>query len=174
MEENKKFEMTDKERLSYILQLKTLELLEPSDSTYRNLRLALENGYEYNYLDFFDTFIQNRLSIKDCRFVLDVLEMYRGIIYSAMKLKCTNLDGYKFPGFDGNNERECKMLFYVNYYLIDLQRYTEIRDLSNDDFNSHKEMCKTYENRLLYWNKLDFEEKYSMPKEKIEEILKIW
>ena len=69
--------LTAKERLSYALQLRILEKLSPDDDTLKNLKTAIEEGYTIHYQDLFEI-LSNELSLEDCRFVLDVLEMYRG------------------------------------------------------------------------------------------------
>lgn len=165
--------MEEKERLSYILQLRILENIEPDNQIYRHLRIALENGYELHYRELFSTFLNSTLSIDNCRLVLDILEMYRGIIFSANIFQMPT-ENYKFPGFDGNDELEAKMMSYTEYFLIELGRYEEIRNLSHDNFNSHCPMLEAYKARLKYWKELPTSIQYMMSKEQLKRLLSIW
>ncbi len=57
-----------------------------------------------------------------------------------------------FPGFDGNNEY--KQLSYVRYFIVDLDRYSEIQELNHtDNYNSHARMLYKYRKMLEKWNK---------------------
>ena len=56
-----------------------------------------------------------------------------------------------FPGFDGNNEY--KQLSYVRYFIVDLDRYSEIQELNHtDNYNSHGRRLEKYRNMLVKWN----------------------
>ena len=169
MEENIK--LSDQERLSYIIQLTILEKLDPEDSTIKNLRVALEQGYELHYSDLLDTFLLSDGLTKDqCRLVLDILEMYRGIIFSAYHMNL-DLPPYKFPGFDGNDDLEVKMLLYTKYFIGDLGRYDEIRKLNGLDFNSHCLMLPQYKRMLNYWKQIPMDKRYSMSMEEINHLI---
>ncbi len=163
--------LTKQERLSYSLQLKILEKLTGDDS-YKNLITMLEEGYTLHYQDLFEL-LYNDLSIEDCRFVLDVLEMYRGLNFSANSLGDKKLlEEIQFKGFDFNDSLEGKMASYARYFVFDLQRYDEIRDNSNGDFSSHMVMRNKYKAMLKIWNGYEFSAKYMLSKENIELILK--
>ncbi len=162
--------LTEKERLSYALQLKILEKLT-GDDTYKKLVTVVEEGYTLHYRDLFES-IYEELSIENCRFVLDVLEMYRGLNFSANLLGDEKLLGKaRFKGFDFNNSLEGKMGSYARYFVFDLQRYDEIRDNSNGDFSSHMGMQMKYIAMLNIWNKYEHPAKYHLSKEEIEHIL---
>ena len=80
-----------KERLSYVLQLRILQKLSESDYEKRDLEEKIEalmGGYEGMYEDLFDEFgiDESILSKDECEKVWDILEMYRGIIYSYNRL----------------------------------------------------------------------------------------
>ncbi len=148
--------LTYKERLQYSFQLKILEALYPNEASYYgNLRKAIEEGYTLNYSDISGFISEEELSINNCREVLDILDMYRSIIFSYIKLvnekKNVNLtkDNVKFPGFDGNEET--KLLLYTTYYLDDLNRYSEIKEFSNGYYNSHTQMIDKYRKMLSCW-----------------------
>ena len=87
MEENIKLTIVEREILAN--QFRILEKLEGDNQQrdYRNLIEALESGYELHYMDVFEDLSETTLSKDDCRRVLDILEMFRGLIYSYQGLK---------------------------------------------------------------------------------------
>ena len=139
MESNVK--LTKKERAEFIYLLKILQNQGDKEYDYENMIKALQYGYEYHYSDIFDCLFDEELSSEGCREVLDILEMYRGIIYSYNNLKrerkqlSLTEDDIRFPGFDGNNEG--KQMSYTEYFSKDLGRYDEIEQLSHGYYNSH-------------------------------------
>jgi uncharacterized protein YfbU (UPF0304 family) len=122
--------LTKKERAEFIYLLKILKNQGDEEYDYDNMIKALQYGYEYHYSDIFDCLFDEELSADGCREVLDILEMYRGIIYSYINLKREGIqlslteDDIRFPGFDGNNEG--KQMSYTEYFIKDLGRYDEI------------------------------------------------
>ena len=159
MEENK-YALNLPQRLILVNQYKILKCLTDNvteQQDYDNLITALENGYELHYQDCFEYMGENDLTVEECREVLDILEMYRGIIYSynALKLKKepTTLkeEDVMFPGFDCNNEY--KQLSYVRYFIVDLDRYSEIQELNKtDNYNSHSKWLDRYVRMLQKWS----------------------
>lgn len=109
----------------------------------------------------------------ECREVLDILEMYRTMIFSQQKLgKSEELTekSVRFPGFDSNNE--AKQHSYTRYLVIDLCRFPEIRNgTPYPDFNSHCKMLPTYKIMLNIWNNLSDE--YDLAANEIKKILEI-
>lgn len=156
------FKLTEKERLSYVLQLMILEKLDPMDETYKNQRIALEEGFSYHYSDLKETFLRRELSVEACKLVLNILDMYRGLIFSANLLKWENKDSVKFPGFDSNHSLEVKMYSYAEYFMDDLGRYIEIKELSCGEYNSHREMLAKYKRMLEVWNDIPYNERFNM------------
>ncbi len=155
MEGNEKDVLTlsKKERLNFINQFKILDKLYPDEGYRENIK-ALEEGYELHYSWIFEN-LYNGLSIEQCRFVLDVLGVYRAMIFSFENLE--NKEGIdiellRFPGFDGNNETE--YMSYVRYFIDDLGRFEEIREISGSGFNSHKKLIDSYSNLLTKYNSL--------------------
>ena len=116
--------LTPKERASFIFQLRILQKLSDSSefSDYEAKIVALERGYELHYSDVFDMLYDEGLSADECRSVLDILEMYRGIIFSYKQLKETSLtdEQVKFPGFDGNFEAKHPYLVFDNQFHLTL------------------------------------------------------
>ncbi len=109
--------------------------------------------------------------------MLDILEMYRGIIYSFInlkregKIKTLTEDDVKFPGFDGNNET--KQMSYAEYFIVDLGRYNEIEELSHGYYNSHWQMLDKYRTMLRKWDEYkSLPNRYLMDEHQICELLK--
>jgi uncharacterized protein len=83
--------LTKIERLLLVNQLLILEKLYPeSAKAYKQERTALREGYELHYKDLFHLIEDETLSEDQCREVLDVLEMYRAITFSARRLPPTS------------------------------------------------------------------------------------
>ena len=147
-------------------------------SSYKNQIRALREGYELHYSDVFED-IYDELSLEECRFVLDVLEMYRGITFSFFALRRDNMLGslteekILFEGFDLNTET--KYFSYAKYFLFDLDRYEEIKQIAGPfyDFNSHT--CATipkYRKQLSIWEGYrSLENRYQMSEDQINKIL---
>ena len=171
-------ELSKKERVSFIHQLQILQKLsDPSEFTYYENKIkALKYGFTLHYSDILDVIYDEELPPEKCQEVLDILEMYRGIIYSYIGLKREKKDisltdeNVKFPGFDGNNE--CEQMAYVKYFIDDLDRYSEIQELSNKYYNSHSRMLSRYKNMLLKWKQFEsLQNRYLMNEEQIKELL---
>lgn len=172
------FSLNKKERLQYIYLLKILENLCPEKSSeYANYRKALEQGFTLHYEDMMIEISEEELSVEGCKEVLAILEMYRGIIYSYRALKedietiSLKDEDVKFPGFDGNNETE--QMLYVEYLIEDLGRYSEIQDLSNNYYNSHREMLGKYRSMLKTWDSYRslLKDRHSMKEKEIRKLL---
>lgn len=166
-----------KERLNYVYQLRILEKLYPEESAYyAQYRTALESGFELHYQDMFEELNEDELSMEASQEVLDILEMYRGIIFSyqALKQKSSTMlteDRVKFPGFDGNEES--RLMAYVIYFINTLGRYSEIQSLSHGYYNSHAPMLKTYQNMLRKWKSSNAMGEYTMTEEEILRLLDV-
>lgn len=172
----KEIEMTEKDRALFIYLFKILMNQGDNEYDYDNMIKALQYGFVYHYKDAFSCLFDEELSIDDCREVLDILEMYRGIIYSYNKLKKEGKQGtitdemVRFKGFDGNNET--KQMSYATYFIVDLDRYSEIQELSQNYYNSHWQMLPQYRSMLKRWE--DFkklENRYMMNEKQILELL---
>lgn len=171
------FSLSKKERLQYIYLLKILEKLYPKECPeYANYRKALEQGFTLDYEEMMKEVSEEELSVEDCKEVRAILEMYRGIIYSYRALKedigsiSLKDEDVKFPGFDGNNET--KQMLYVEYFIKDLGRYSEIQDLSNNYYNSHREMLGKYRSMLKTWDSYQsLGNRYLMKEKEIRKLL---
>lgn len=183
--------LSRKERLSYVLQLRILQKLSDSDYEKRDLEEKIEafqGGYEGMYENIFDDFgiFDSSLSKDDCEKVWDILEMYRGIIYSYNRLveDKTNTklkkEDVAFPGFDKRDDEECKMMLFVQYFIGKMGRFSEIGYISNPDFNSHMPMLHRYEDMLKIWDgyvKDSAQNQYLMSEAQICQLLqagKLW
>lgn len=145
--------LTKKERLSFIYQLRILEALYPSDApAYARDRTALEEGYALHY-SWMTNNLSKDLSEKDCGEVLDILDMYRALTFSLKDLpKNDKLHTHhlaKFRGFDGNNEGQ--LMGYVRYLMVDLDRFDELKQEGSLTVNSHTPMLDTYRTMLERW-----------------------
>lgn len=177
-----KIELSIYERQVLINQLEILKKLNGNSSDekdFNNKIEALKSGYELHYQDVFDEISDETLSYDECREVLNILEMFRGIIYSYKNLerekkllKLTTND-IKFIGFDGNHET--KQMLYTKYFICDLNRYSEIQELYGNyfDYNSHYPMINTYRIMLDIWNRYrqSLNNAYLMSEEDICELL---
>ena len=152
--------LTIVERQILVNQLRILKQFESSNEVkkdYDNQIEALESGYELHYQDAFENISEDVLTADECREVLEVLEMFRGIMYSYKALERENnvkelkLSKIAFAGFAGNYET--KQMFYVRYFINQLDRYGEIQETANfsDNFNSHRQMLSIYREMLRLW-----------------------
>lgn len=180
MEEDIKLSVVERAILAN--QFKILEKLEGDNQQrdYKNLIEALERGYELHYLDVFENLSETTLPKDDCRLVLNILEMFRGLIYSFRVLqrdgKETTLtdDDVKFVGFDGNDEYECKLMLYTRYFINGLDRFSEIQEISHPDYNSHSKTLCLYKEMLYRWNELQKDKRlnqYMMTDEQIRYVM---
>lgn len=144
--------LTIKERLSLVLQLRTLAAVESDAHNKKHLDTqidALTSGYEFHYADLICHF-DNGLSNRACKEVLDILDMYSELLWGFEAL--TDKAGIEksdveFPGFDGNYET--RYLCYANYFLFDLDRYQSMHQhVKAHRCNSHCPMLEIYKRML--------------------------
>jgi uncharacterized protein len=164
-------ELTKVERLNYINQFLILEKLYPdSADTYKQNRIALEEGYSLHYEWIFQG-ICDDFPKSECQFVLDVLDLHRAIIYSNASLSDQEklpIEKIRFRGFDGNNEGE--YLGYARYFIVTLERYDEIRNqFTYPDLNSHMPSIHRYKKMLETW--ITYGKTFDMSKAQLEEIV---
>lgn len=163
--------LTKKERLEFSYLLRILERLYPEEQDYYSQhRKAIEEGYELHY-SWLAEHLYDGLSTEECQEVLDILDMYRGIIYSYRALKNPikiNQNNIAFKGFDGNHETS--HMSYVEYFIDDLGRYDEIKESCNGYYNSHIPTLDRYKRMLVKWNSLNGD-RYSMDENTILELI---
>lgn len=165
-------DLTKIERLIIANQFKILEKLYPEEAEYyAKNRKALENGYKLHYQWIIEN-IYDEMSEDECQEVVDILNMYRSLTFSYQKLSDkSGIDEseIKFPGFDGNNET--RQYSYTNYFIMDLERFDELRGGSEyADFNSHSEMLDRYRRMLNEWKKYD--DRHNLSRDAIISIVK--
>jgi len=146
-------DLTKQERLIIANQFRILEKLYPEEADYYSQhRKAVEEGYKLHYNWIMES-LHDEMPEADCQEVLDVLDMYRALTFSCQKLKkedAIEADEIRFPGFDGNSET--RQFSYVNYFILDLGRYNELRyGAEYPDFNSHSPQLDKYRRMLSIW-----------------------
>lgn len=172
-------ELSKKDRLILVNQYRILQKLSTEGyeiNDYESKITALLNGYTLHYEDLFDEFSETELSKEESRYVLDVLELYRAIIFSYCRLcgensvsKLSDKD-ILFPGFDGNEESQ--YLSYARYFIEDLGRYDEIKQYcAEPDFNSHMNTTYRYKSMLEKLSHIDVPKRYCMSEEQLINIL---
>jgi uncharacterized protein len=148
-----RFPLTTKERLSLVLQLRTLSAVTKSEDEKKHLKTeieALTSGYEFHYPDLVSYFDAG-LSRRACAEVLDILDMYSELLWGFEGLKDKaglKKEDVAFPGFDGNNET--RLMAYARYFLFDLNRYESLHEqVKKNSGNSHCPMLGTYRRMLM-------------------------
>lgn len=124
-----------------------------SQETAKNYATILLEGYELLYEDIFLE-MDDILSDKQCRFVLDTLNMYRAIDSSYSKLgDSTSLtrQDIAFKGFDGNNEKEYS---FGKFFIEDMNRFKDLTENDYMEFNSHCPSILKYKKQLVKYKEI--------------------
>jgi uncharacterized protein YfbU (UPF0304 family) len=168
-------ELTRVERTILANQLLILEKLNPEwSSQYEPIREALERGWTLHYEDAVRHVDRDELSPAACQQVVDILDMYRAITFALAKIDPDDeLQKHyyaRFDGFDGNNET--RQVAYARYYVHKLDRFKELLERTDDDFNSHSPALATYRQMLSVWQALPSERRYRLARVDLELVLK--
>ena len=146
--------LTKLERLLLANQYQILSKLDPQDESHDMMRVALEHGYEVVYQDKLFIRIYDGLSVQECLFVQEVMDLYLTIQRSYEDL--ADKAGIEerrtvFPGFDGNHEPE-----YLSYahYLVNKERLFTSLKLGSDGFNSHAPSVDRYRRQVEKWKSM--------------------
>jgi uncharacterized protein len=149
--------LTDVERTLLINQLSILKILDPNDARRYDEKLEiLRDGYEI----FYDDVVGNlsTVSDEDCRFVIQVLTMYRQLNNYIRKhpedVEVAKHPWARFAGFSGNDET---MLMAFTQFLIKTQgKFDEQlpNERDTDGFNSHAPLRGIYERMLAVYKAL--------------------
>jgi uncharacterized protein len=125
---------------------------DDGDADYQLRRArVIESGFTGEYWQEVAGF-HTELSKRDCRHVLDILDMFRVITSSIRRLEKQGTTvseelryELEFQGFDHNDGLEGHMASYVEF-LMSNDRWTELQDQldSNDGRNSHRRVLDTY------------------------------
>lgn len=162
------------ERLILTNQYKILEKLCPEDAKYYRInRIALEYGFQSQYDELFLHIHKGKdeMTEEECKEVLDVLSMFRGLkdSYKALKDKSGIKERVvQFPGFDGTNE--AKQLLYTQYLINELGKFQEFKnDALGSGFDSHCPMLDVYRKMLQVWKQ--YKGNGKLTRNQIEEII---
>jgi uncharacterized protein YfbU (UPF0304 family) len=115
---------------------------------------VLEEGWTKEYdLEFY--VMEPELSRRDCGLVMDLLDMFRILKFSAEKvaveLSGDELGMLEFGGFDLNDGVESRLLEYARWLVSDGERWQEQAEVfsgENDRGNSHSPRLGTYRRML--------------------------
>lgn len=159
------------ERFFIATQLRMLEALIPGEADDLAVqREAIEEGYELQYPWLFQH-LWDGLNVSQCKEVLDILDLYRAITFSAQRLEIEIDEGlwYPFPGFDGNNETS--QMAYTRYFVHRLGRFQELAvNGPHTDFNSHMESLPKYRAMVERW-RTDLDRTHDLSEEQITLLL---
>ncbi len=132
------------------------------DRDYQLERAAvLERGFTQEYWIEFAG-IHSELSTHDCKFVMDVLDLFRATLHSMAHLRETDVEvdeqlafELTYRGFDHNDHREAQMSDYVKH-LIDSERWEEHAGFVTgpNRGNSHSRMVDTYSRMLSKYRQI--------------------
>ena len=136
-----------KERLILANQYEILSRLsqdEDEKQHFENIREAFSSGYT-RYYDLATEHFSEEVSNEECKFVVDVLDLYRDLYYSrehTQEIKdAIEEREVLFKGFDLNDNIESKYYSFYSFLVNNLGRYQEINELMEagkiEDFNSH-------------------------------------
>lgn len=164
-------ELTEKERLFLINQYEILKKLDPDEEEYyeKDQKILIQ-GLTKEYDSLVDG-LHNETPIEVCNEVIDILQMYRSLYFSYLKLSDIEKaeideDDVKFQGFDGNEEGSHHL--YVEYIIEDDDRFTEFKDV---ELNSHWNKLSKYREMIVRWRKYH---RYNLLTiEKIKDILDV-
>ena len=144
--------LTRAERLILSLQYKILEHLDKGDAKYyQTVSKAVENGYELEYDQLAQHVLEESLPVNQCRFVLEVMEMYDSLQRGQKTSAAVKTLEVEFPGFDGNKETALRS--YARYIIGENDQYDSLDKVP--DLNSHTPMVEIYERMLNTWNATD-------------------
>lgn len=136
-----------KERLAFANQYEILSRLaedEDEKKEFENLRDVFMSGYS-RYYSLATEHFSDEITDEECKFVIDVLDLYRVLYFSREHnneaKEDIKEDEVLFEGFDLNDSQEVKYLSFYKFLVKQLGRYSEIRELMEagkiKDYNSH-------------------------------------
>jgi uncharacterized protein len=141
------------ERLQLVNQFEILEKLDPDHARfYAEKREILERGYTVLYEQVFQGIFSEEMSMNECNYVFDVLDMHRDLIngYEGLEDKAgLTPEDVAFRGFDGNNESQ---RYGFVLHLREAGKWQE--SLSKGSLNSHTQSTiHRYPPMLERWKK---------------------
>ena len=159
------------------------QLLSTQDNDYFGKERCLQfvtilmDGYELLYDEIFSG-MNEEVSAETCRFVLDVLSMYRTISNCFYRLpeKTLTEEDIAFAGFDGNEET--KEYSFLNFFISDYYRFRDLKGNKWMEVNSHSRMVPRYIKQLEIYNSIIESKKetfqpygYELNEEEIKRVL---
>ena len=163
--------LTKLERLSLINQFEIRKRLEKTDA-YDEWIKVLEEGYSLWYSEIFRN-LSDDLSEEDCRFVSNVLSMYRAIHYYRQSAKEPLKDTTfaEFAGFSGNEEGHLRSFALFEIHKDNSWDEQKSREQETDRFNSHMPVRDVYERMLRVYKGLTLDAMSKLTKEQVEQVL---
>src|SRR3712207_5782426 len=150
-------------------QYRILSLLDQSNADhYNKLRDALEKGYVASYRNELFAGIHDGLSVEQCAFVVEVMNMYDALqrSYEALDEKQgIEEERTKFPGFE--SDYEIAQLGYARYVVEREGRFSHLKPF-RADFISHTPMLDRYRRMYDVWKLAD--KRYELTRDDITEI----
>ncbi len=164
--------LTVNERLMLSNQYCILEALYPKEAVlFKRMRTIVEEGYELHYNDLNATILESRISVEDCKEVMDILDMYRALLFSYRRIdEKEDIDAkqLEFEGFDGNSSSG--RLGYARFLILTQERWQEVLEGRPDfDLNSHRQVIEMYRRMLQVWKEID--DKFNLKKDEIKNII---
>jgi uncharacterized protein YfbU (UPF0304 family) len=163
-------ELNKFERRLLANQYHILTLLDQSNADhYNKLRDALENGYVASYQDDLFAKILDGLSVEQCAFVREVMNMYDALqrSYEALEDKQgIEEERTKFPGFE--SDYELAHLGYARFVVEREGRFSHLKSF-RADFISHTPMLDQYRRMYDVWKLAD--KRYELTRDDITAIL---
>jgi uncharacterized protein YfbU (UPF0304 family) len=138
--------LTPVERLQLINQFSILEKLYPEHAEgYAESRRIIAEGYTIQYEDVFKE-VWPEMEIEECKYVYDVLDLYRVLIDSYNALtdkKGLTPEDVRFQGFDANNEGK------HHGFVMHLRKQGKWTETLTGSLNSHSISTKSLYPRML-------------------------
>jgi uncharacterized protein len=163
-------ELNKFERLLLMNQYRILSLLDQSNADhYNKLRDALESGYVASYQDDLFAGMLDGLSVEQCAFVREVMNMYDALqrSYDALDDKQgIEEERTKFPGFD--SDYELPHLGYARFVVEREGKFSRLKSHS-PDFIGHTPMLDQYRRMYDIWRLAD--NRYELTRDDIAVIL---
>ena len=136
-----------KDRLMFANQYDILSKLtdeEHEKKGYENLREIFVSGYS-RYYSFATEWFSEEVNQEECKFVIEVLDLYRDLYFSWSKneeaQENINENKVLFKGFDLNDPIESKYYSFYEFLVEQLGKYSEIKEFIEkgkiEGFNSH-------------------------------------
>ncbi len=163
-----KMELSLKDRLFLSNQYRVLEAICPDEADdFRRMRGIVDNGYELHYDSLNYVLFENGPTVEDCKEAMDILDMYRALLFSFRKLKekeGVSQADVQFKGFDG------KIRDYARFLIREEHRWEEVLEGRPEfDLDSHCSINEVYRRMLAEWKNVDRRAELSL--QEIKQIL---